>query len=126
MGLTKSEAIANHRKMWNWIADETMKRKCKVEKWDYFKAHGITDIPLCECYCCEYARDGLFADCSRCPIDWGGEFNICLNRDSDGDGKGLFTLWCKEPDYVKSAELAKRIAELPERKYGGDFSALLT
>ena len=45
MGLTKSEAIANHRKMWNWIADETMKRKCKVEKWDYFKAHGITDIP---------------------------------------------------------------------------------
>ena len=28
--LTKSEAIRLHRKMWNWIAEETLKKKEKV------------------------------------------------------------------------------------------------
>ncbi len=32
MELTKEEAIANHRKMWNWIAEETLKQERKVEK----------------------------------------------------------------------------------------------
>ena len=30
--MTREEAIENHRKMWNWIADETEKRKRKVKK----------------------------------------------------------------------------------------------
>ncbi len=112
MKLTKSEAIANHRKMWNWIAEETLKQKRKVEKSEYFKAHGITDIPLIECYCCEYAKN----NCLNCPIDWGGEFGACMSRDTADDRKGLYWLWLLEPDYLTAAELAKKIAELPERK----------
>lgn len=46
MKLTKDEAIANHRRKWNWIADETLKQKRRVEEWDFFKAHGIREIPL--------------------------------------------------------------------------------
>ena len=113
MKLTKSEAIANHRKMWNWIAEETLKQKRKVEKSEYFKAHGITDIPPNECYCCEYSAD---KKCDDCLIDWGGEFGGCMSRDTLGDRKGLFSLWCVEPNYTKSAELARQIAELPERE----------
>lgn len=116
MELTKSEAIANHRKMWNWIADETLKQERLVEKREYFEAHGITDIPRNECYCCESVFYEYYKYCLNCPIDWGGEFNTCVDRDSICDRKGLFALWLLEFDYIKSAELAKRIAELPERK----------
>lgn len=114
MRLTKDEAIANHRKMWNWIADETLKRRYKVWKWDYFKALKITDMPRNWCYCCEY---GLGDDnCPDCPIEWGGEYGTCESKDNEEDRKGLFSLWLLEPDYLTAAELAKKIAELPERK----------
>lgn len=118
MELTKSEAIANHRKMWNWIADETLKRKRTVRKWDYFRAHEISglDIPRHQCYCCEYTSNGVYLNCRNCPIVWGGEINTCMDRDNFDDDKELYSLWCDEPDYIKSAELARRIAELPERK----------
>lgn len=116
MGITKSEAIANHRKMWNWIADETLRQERKVEKWEYFKANEITDIPYGECYCCEYVNNRNCADCSDCPIDWGGKYGSCTDINILNNEKGLFSLWCDESDYIKSAELAKRIAELPERK----------
>ena len=118
MKLTKSEAIANHRKMWNWIADETLKRKGRVAKSVYFEAHGVRvlDIPLSRCYCCEYVNNRNCADCSDCPIDWGGKYGSCTDINILNNEKGLFSLWCDESDYIKSAELAKRIAELPERK----------
>ena len=114
MEITKSKAIANHRKMWNWIADETLELECVIgEEW-YFVTHKITDIPLNLCYCCEYGFDD--EACPDCPIEWGGEYGTCESKDNYGDRKGLYTLWLDEPDYRKAAELAKKIAELPERK----------
>ena len=115
MEITKSEAIENHRKMWNWIAEETLRQKCIVEKEEYFEAHGITDIPRYKCYCCEYDYSEAGFCCSNCPIEWGGIFNSCNDRDKFGDN-GLYALWYKTTDYIKAAELAKQIAELPERK----------
>ena len=116
MEITKSEAIANHRKMWRWIAEETLKQERKVEKWEYFKEHGIRrlNIPLCQCYCCEYGFDA--GVCPDCPVEWGGEYDTCLDRDNCYDHKGLYALWEREPNYLKAAELAKKIAELPEPK----------
>lgn len=35
------KAIENHRKMWNWIADETEKQKRAVDKWEYYFAMKI-------------------------------------------------------------------------------------
>jgi hypothetical protein len=81
MTLTKQEAIENHRKMWNWIADELEKKRESNAgvvdtisiKMDYFLHNKISpnNIPSAYCYCCEYAKakDGHCTD--RCPIDWG-------------------------------------------------------
>lgn len=38
--LTREQTIAEHRKMWNWIAEECLRRKEKVEKADYFIYSG--------------------------------------------------------------------------------------
>ncbi len=111
--LTKSEAISNHRKMWNWIADETLKQKRKVDKIDYFERHRV-EVPCNECYCCEYGYGD--DNCPDCPIEWGGEYGTCNDRVEEFDNKGLYALWYNEFDYSRAAELAKQIAELPERK----------
>ena len=49
MRLTREQAIAEHRKMWNWIADETEKLKRRVGEREYFLAMGIRKIPFVEC-----------------------------------------------------------------------------
>ena len=80
MKLTFDEAIENHRKMWNWIADETEKRQKAVTKEEYFKQNKLKSV-FCECYCCQYAfdnseimrREDKCRDCEICPIDWGAE-----------------------------------------------------
>ncbi len=44
---------------------------------------------------------------------------FCDDRYEYDDNKGLFGLWCKyhkEDDWEKAAELARQIAELPERR----------
>lgn len=41
MQLTREEAIANHRKMWNWIADETERWEDCATKSDYFNTFLI-------------------------------------------------------------------------------------
>ncbi|SDY29880.1 hypothetical protein [Eubacterium barkeri] len=108
---TKSEAVRRHRKMWNWIADETDRLKFKVEKCEYFYNFEIEDIPSLECYCCEYLFNLGNCKClNGCPIDWGNYFGCqkpCL--------ESLYKLWCLECDWQKAANLAREIANLPER-----------
>ena len=109
--MTREEAIANHRKMWRWIADETERRKCEVDKSAYFNAMGITgkDIPWAQCYCCEYVNDKCkdTYDCALCPIEWPG--GSCCQG-------GLSYQWLHAyGNWRESAALARRIAELPER-----------
>lgn len=110
--MTREEAIANHRKMWRWIADETERRQCVVDKSNYFNAMGIPgkDRPLAQCYCCEYANDNSEGnyDCALCPIEW--------PTGSCGQG-GLYHQWFYAyGNWRESAALARRIAELPEKE----------
>ncbi|MCH5186818.1 MAG: hypothetical protein J1F63_00340 [Oscillospiraceae bacterium] len=116
--MTKAEAIANHRKMWNWIADETEKRQRCVSKDEYFYTVDIANRPHQRCYCCEYsAQNGILPfpeyDCGLCPVVWpfGG---LCCTPDEDG----LYDCWCRTYglDWQLAAELARQIAELPERE----------
>lgn len=138
--MTREQAIAEHRKMWNWIADETLKRQQKVNKVDYlynlkkqFCSEGkcIGDCGICneyllekckpksQCYCCEYARKHIktedqFYLCNRCPIQWKNVYGenckgCCANR-------GLFKEWDSLTNYKVAAELARMIAELPEKE----------
>ena len=105
MKLTREQAIAEHRKMWRWIAEETLKRKKKVWKENYFKEHPeYKELPISLCWCCDYVDD----KCSQCPLVWPDR--TCFRKDS------LFVKWFFEKDYEKAAEYAREIAELEERK----------
>lgn len=121
MKITLKEAVDSFCKQWNWMADETLTRKRKVEKEEYFDTQDIDkrDRPLLCCYLCEYAH-GLtkynpdMVVCSNCPINWGGKIGNCCSKDAKDDNKGLYEKWDKSTDdYIEAATLAREIANLP-------------
>ena len=122
--LTKQEAIKNHRKMWNWIADETQRQQRIVDQWDYLEAFDVKDVPETACYCCEYAiqRINVLLSgtlCDYCPINWGEGESFCLNLyNEQGEfvDNGLIHQWRFATDWRKAAELARKIANLPENE----------
>lgn len=122
MILTREEAIAEHRKMWRWIAEETVKQQEFVYEWKYMEKYFPKDVIENICFCCEYStQKKLFEGthkCDFCPIDWGGKFSnyMCVDKEYADDDKGLFALWVNAKDWKEAAELARQIAELPERQ----------
>lgn len=118
--LTREQALFEHRKMWNWIADETLKRKVCVTKEDYFETfkNEYSDKIESNCWCCEYIKNKYgFRKCSKCIIDW----NKCGEPVSFICMSGLFGKWFdlviiyyKSNDYEKASDLARQIASLPE------------
>ena len=134
--ITKEEAIKRHRDMWNWIADEIEKRKHTVSittmKDRYIFEHDIERYAYVKnnCYCCEYAsNEDLTVDCDRCPLVWTSEeytYNgyQCEIDYVDEYGEERYGLWweCKkyykDPSaWITQADLARQIANLPEREY---------
>lgn len=126
MSLTKQQAIEKHRQMWNWIADETLKRKCKIIKMDYFNENldKNEEPPLVSCYACQYSAEqrGIisFSEnmCQFCPIDWHSDSSctMCMDKDEHSFYNNTFAAWNETNDWKKAAELAREIAELPERE----------
>lgn len=123
MDLTREQAIKEHRKMWNWIADETINRQIKVTKWEYFYTFKFIE-PIHLCYCCEYARNvceerkensSIGSRCWYCPIKWGEE-DSARCYDDECDPPALYSLWERlgNLEFEQAAYLAKQIAELPE------------
>ena len=136
--ITREEAITNHRKMWRWIADETERRGVPVYKSVYFKEMGFRkeEIPLSLCFCCDYGEKEFginvidldieerrkLSKCTYCPLQWNGEDNrhniFCYNDPICPSKKGLFKEWSDavwERDISRAAEIARKIAELPEK-----------
>ena len=112
LGLTKEEAIRRHRLMWNWISEESIKRKRCMSKREAFE-HFAWDYVASYCWCCEFTvkNPGERAWCQLCPLDWPeGE---CAKS---GLYKDLIDAKYKENDYAKFSKLAKEIAELPEKR----------
>lgn len=107
---TKQQAIEGHRKMWNWIADEIEKRKCECDisflKHCYCYENKLTLIT--NCFCCEYNNGDK--KCQNCPLDW-IETPHCCDNDSSLYHRVLWSESWKE-----QADLARQIANLPERK----------
>lgn len=106
------------RRMWQWIAVETRKRKRYVEKFEYFEAFGIPkwERPYCNCYACQCGRQRARDNgrdsgmgCSYCPIDWGKCDCTCTE-----DGT-LYDEWEHAPSYEDAAELAEQIAQMEWR-----------
>lgn len=117
MKLTKKMAVALHRRLWNWIADETERQQRKVAKGEYplLKHAGLEN----DCWCCEYARTARKNDivkkgreilklpiCVYCPINWGGY--SCSDNEYDE--------WYFSYTWQEAAHWARVIAELPERE----------
>lgn len=117
MELTREEAISEHRKMWNWIADEIEKEKKYQDinclKEEYCDREGFCYLTN-NCFCCEYTN----INCSLCPIEWGSEVEdlMCLDQYKEYDNEGLYALCRDELDWREQAKLARQIANLPERE----------
>lgn len=115
--MTRQECIENHRKMWNWIADEMEKKECPVDKNDYFNFMGIPVLerPMCECYACEACK----MDCDHCPFYWDNA-KQCFHDDTDFDGFRVhlhrYQLFKSPVDMKFAVQFARKIADLPERE----------
>lgn len=130
MQLTKEQAIAEHRKMWNWIANQyenrtelLQKTEC-VENLKHFYINNVLpgEMITCDCFCCEY-DDKFGGICDQCPIEWNSTYyiNMCLYKDYDK--KNLYGQLCVidhnkcfDCDFSYCADLARQIANLPERE----------
>lgn len=106
--MTKKEAVENHRKMWRWIAEETLKRERKVFKGEYLSPLYHNQNITNDCFCCEYVFQFTNEACSMCPITWPG--GCCCG------GNGLYTKFIRARTLKQRAELAHIISELPERE----------
>lgn len=126
MKLTRKEAIENHRKMWKWIAEKSLERKEKVHKEAYFEENDRIDwrsVPDLHCYCCHFTKqnnEDRRLVCNACPLMWGDNVaDTCIDIYRNGvffEYKGIWSKWTNEHDYVKAAEYALQIANLPERR----------
>lgn len=110
MELTKREAIKEHRKMWLWIARESIKQKRCMTKEEYLSEYNYPEISS-RCFCCEYVREN-FEHCNMCPVDW-ITVTSCMGNGSYYIGWRNATI---KSNYVESAFLAYKISQLPERK----------
>lgn len=112
----KEDFIFHHRKMWNWITNETLKLKRKVIEEEYFKMMEIPRYgwPTSLSYCCECDN----SICVNCPIDWSSHRSIlmCMHTTIRCDFEGLYLRWDRAREYEEAAELARTIANLPERR----------
>ena len=142
MKLTKEQAIKEHRKMWNWIADQYEEGRAaaiyelKSEYMgEYMEETELEERPFHNCFCCEYASekvDSMISSakdiasvphrCMQCPVIWGTElkshFFACEHSLS------AYQRLKEESDKFNKldvdselcARLARAIANLPERE----------
>ena len=125
MQLTREQAIEEHRKMWNWIADQHENGELSADlKAKYIEVFFPGESILHHCFCCEYSRlsDNLFS-CDSCPFNWGENLGInshmCIDKYYEDDACGLYSLWLDEVVYgnpINAKILAREIADLPERE----------
>lgn len=129
--MTREEAVRLHRILWNHVADiiesgtlndkkhvSTIKEAAfrkMIEQGELEK--GIRN-PTFDCFCCEYLfqTEGDFVPdpeiCSnRCPISWGSCDGCCIPNEY-----GDFLSFYRKEDFDDAAKIARRIANLPERK----------
>lgn len=101
--LTKAQAIANHRKLWNWIAQTSIQEQRCVSKQEAFDHFGWRPVK-CSCWCCEYSIRIYWRVymCLRCPI------TSCQPH------FGCWSKALKDNDYIAAARYAYQLAELPE------------
>lgn len=112
MELTRSEAIEQHRDMWDRIFrycnerydSKTVPNAKKIKRTILREMNGWR-MPVLhsDCYLCEYAHP---EGCQKCPLEWG---ILCYVKG------GLFQQFCQAKNYKEAAYFALRIRDLRER-----------
>lgn len=117
MELTREQAIAEHRKMWNWIADkiESTEQVNDIFELKFIYVMDISKISVLPnhlCYMCETTGK----DCRKC-LDWPSNTTdmSCVYFDSKDNYKGLYSLCKDAKTWKEQATIARQIANLPER-----------
>jgi hypothetical protein len=109
----KKVIIENHKKLWDWIIEETNKRKKKVNKDDYFEKYSqhLKKVPKNKCFLCEYAeknkRKENYHICDYCLAS----YCFCFSND---DHDELYELFTKATNWKKSIKLAEKIRDIIE------------
>ena len=111
---TKEQAIADFRRLWRWLAEDSNRRK---ESWPEWENNGGT-VRQCgnNCPLCEYTL-GLTDDnfhCKECPIEWPKTDCVLQGLICVPCELSFFGLWM-ETDGKDRQDLAKKISELPEK-----------
>lgn len=113
--LTKEKAILEHRKMWNWIADNVIQLKPPTStniKKLYLQSCNINVDLMCNDFMCEYVHNNYKGDCHFCPIRWGASyFSICGEEE-----QGIFQYCLDNMLYKDASYIAKVIAQLPTKE----------
>lgn len=135
MELTKKQAIEEHRKMWNWIAERIKIHPLKklfsspnynwlslISDLKYYYLYEVKKQVFDDldnnCFCCEYANN-----CRHCPrisftfflFVWSGTNKTCFEK--FGEYLELISLnGYSDENKEKAYKLALKIANLPERE----------
>ena len=130
--LIRRKYLEMHRKLWNWIADETEKTHKCIDKLEAFKHFGWSTDISSFCWACQYVdwknrycseRDEYkYEHCdSYCLLNWGKyeESDIRISCANIEPCKcSPYNNWsesCKTNDWENAAKYAREIANLPER-----------
>lgn len=124
MNLTREQAIAEHRKMWNWIAEKIeeteIEQRIEALKVEYIGERAekktLNIFPMNGCFLCEYAyrekqKNSMYGLCTFCPIETESVKNrnvSCL--------AGLYVMIKRANTWQEQATIARQIANLPERE----------
>jgi len=114
MKLTKEQTIEEHHKMWNWIAENVHDIRPTTAK--QIKEYYLKNISCLKettdnnCFCPEYINEL----CYNCSLYWGAKPYRCVIDNCVFYIE--FSKYIRCADYVKAADMAKLIANLPKRK----------
>ena len=103
--------IDNHRKMWNWLAENPDKNK---KDWPGWKRHNDDIFPKEEenyCFLCGYISADPDKDCYNCPIDW-VVTDMCMDMYLETP---YYILHSTATTLKNKAKYAEIIANLPEK-----------
>ena len=106
----KDIMIENHRRLWRWLTYQSLIKKRKVYKAEYFNFYNIKTNVYNNCYLCEYSinQNTEKESCSFCPIKW----KHCTNP------RSLYHKWvsCLNSNYKKASYYAWRISKLKKKR----------
>lgn len=107
----KKYCIDNHRKMWNWLADNPYSNKCHWPGWENHNDDIFKKDENKYCHLCGYISCAIDQNCFNCPLDW-GIADMCMDKYPK---KSCYIRYIEALTLKSKSKYAKEIANLPEK-----------